>query len=212
MQNSKLPPSRETLERAARESAEEWELADELYARCVEEFRMIRLCDVDADEVRRVMRVFLVVWGQMGRILLDKRREGWEGRVAEAIRRNAPFLESIRDQELVKAELEATRGEIERAYDDMMGIVGPTATSKVLHLVAPSLFPMWDGAIRKELVKEDAGIKTGATGKDYYNFMLYVQSLAWKLDETLSELELKYGKSKVKLLDECLWSLAHNQN
>jgi hypothetical protein len=120
---------------------------------------MIRLSGVDASEVRRVVRVFLLVWGQMGRVLGDKKREDWEGRVAEAIRKNASFLESMRGQELVKAELEANRGGKELAYDDVRGIVGLTATSEVPHLVAPSLFSMWDGAIRT-LVKKIAGIKT----------------------------------------------------
>ena len=82
--------------------------------------------------------------------------------------------------------------------------VGPTATSKILHIINPQLFPMWDTKIRVKF-----GLNPGYSS-DYIN--LLTESKRWlsndKLKLELETLSKKHHKSKLKILDQYNWYIA----
>ena len=59
-------------------------------------------------------------------------------------------------------------------------------------------------------IKYEGNIKTYADEEDYYRFMLFIQKQMKKAGKSLSILERKYKRSKVKLLDEHLFQEAHS--
>lgn len=71
-----------------------------------------------------------------------------------------------------------------------------TAAAKILFILRPELFPMWDDGIRKKL-----GVAPNAEG--YYNFM-------WRTQNILINREvqhcLKGKKYKLRAIDSCLWN------
>jgi hypothetical protein len=76
--------------------------------------------------------------------------------------------------------------------------VGPTATAKVLHLMVPDLFMIWDAKIRV-----DYGF--GNTGKEYVRFLINMQNWIKKLRPILEKMQKDYGKSPTKIVDDYNW-------
>ena len=83
-------------------------------------------------------------------------------------------------------------------------MLGPTSTSKVLHLICPELFPMWDDAIRR-WIRSECGLKR----LSYLKFMEWCAEIISEYEDRLHELSQRwYLRSKLKVLDEFLWMQA----
>ena len=85
----------------------------------------------------------------------------------------------LRDEHLSGVDIAVSRPTIERAFDQLMGAhgVAHTIASKVLAVVNPELFVMWDNAIY--LAYYYAGYFDSMTpGANYANFLLRMQASA----------------------------------
>lgn len=155
-------------------------------------------------------------------------------KLTNAINDIIPELERLRDKSLLTIEFDKYERNIKAIYtkiDEVKGI-GATATSKILHLLNPDLFVMWDQNIRSEWnrcldeknfkeFKENIGRIT-ETATSYVRFMQLMQKVGNEfLEEYMKErgiqdrnkaeemLSKEYcGKSIVKLLDEYNWLIA----
>ena len=73
-------------------------------------------------------------------------------------------------------------------------VLGPVGAAKCLHLLAPNYFPLWDRAIAKVYV----GVlgRTGTTGNQYWQMMVYAASQARSL------IAAGYTGNPLKAIDE----------
>ena len=137
------------------------------------------------------------------------------------IEREASALGEIATATLCDEQLSERIAELERLYASLIALrqapeariptMGDAAASKILHLMVPDLFVMWDREIKKG-------------GWGYGRFMLRMRDLAIDLRETLAppearsdvegylqhELGYPVRKSLAKFIDEFNWWLAWN--
>ena len=100
------------------------------------------------------------------------------------------------------------------------------AAAKVLHIISPYFFPLWDNGIsvivRKERVraaisnegflidiKDFSNKIEDFSGKDYFYFMKILQTILEKYKNTFSVLAKSYEKGVLKIMDDFLWMLVH---
>ena len=96
-------------------------------------------------------------------------------------------------------------GEIREFYDQFSKALGKTAAVKVLHLLCPDFFCLWDSRIAEAVSSAGAFDK-----EDYYSFMLKTKDLLKKYEEIFSDLATHYKKNKLRILDEFLWWITHD--
>jgi len=65
---------------------------------------------------------------------------------------------------------------------------GPTCTSKVLHIINPALFTMWDDAIRTNYWLNNRDVID--SGRGYYNFLIEIKHIAESLVNEFEQLHL----------------------
>jgi hypothetical protein len=108
-------------------------------------------------------------------------------------------------------------GDVVMLYESLEGVVGQIAAAKVLNLVCPDFFPLWDNAIASGMRAELANM-TGYSfnasveafsGEDYLRFMEGVQLFISRHSHVISVLSSQYSQRKLKIVDACLWWLAH---
>lgn len=106
---------------------------------------------------------------------------------------------------------------IKNCYELFGKIVGQIAASKVLHLICPNFFPLWDDGIAIAIWNEVDGksdkgeVIAQFSGAHYYRFMQVMQNFLREYGEIMSDLAEQYRnrKGKLKILDECLWWATH---
>jgi hypothetical protein len=76
--------------------------------------------------------------------------------------------------EILNADWKSEKGKTKR--------VGPAATAKVLHLVAPDLFMIWDRKIRNDYGFQDST-------KEYVRFLFNMQNWIRKLSSVLEKMQ-----------------------
>lgn len=94
-------------------------------------------------------------------------------------------------------------------------MIGQIAATKVLHLICPNFFPLWDNTIAKA-ARSELGRKSKQNKKvedfsaaDYYRFMQEIQNFIKEYEEVLSDLANRCKKGKLKILNECFWWATH---
>ena len=136
-----------------------------------EDFRDRALHDCD-DETAEKLRHFLAQFGaHTGTITRVS--------VQRTLQNPAFAVQELRDQRLIDLDMAAARPTIERAFDQLLAAhwVGYTIAAKVLAVLNPELFVMWDGPIFSayyHLYEIDGG----APGATYVNFLLRMQRCA----------------------------------
>jgi hypothetical protein len=156
---------------------------------------------------------FLYKWGSMGRVLGQPDYFGWERALVEEIIANRKELEELRMKDLLHESLDTYQATIIRLYDSFRAKVKSSiAAVKTLHLICPDFFPLWDTSIangvRAERSQDEK--EKAFSAEDYYHFMKDIQGLNIEYKEPLTELALKYKKTKLKILDEfLLWTTSH---
>ncbi len=98
-----------------------------------------------------------------------------------------------------------------KLYEALKQIVGATGAAKVLHLLAPNFFVMWDTSIRRAYGVNDSG-------EDYYRFLEKMRDeireavnsykQTYNIDnyeEARNDLELILGRPLTKAIDEYNW-------
>lgn len=143
----------------------------------------------------------------MGRVL------GFNG--VTAIRKKLKTIDKkitpLRKTDLLSTKLNRIEKQIIELFDEICNTkfrskkgkrkrVGPTATSKTLHLTCPNLFVMWDTKIRSQIEVDDKKLTSDGIG--YFKFLSKMKALAQKENKTIKKLQNKYKKSVTKILDQ----------
>lgn len=182
-----------------------------IYSECLEVMSEIDLEGITEKEVDVVIKPFLYEWGRMGRVLGRVEFLDWTSNLAEQIRTNCETLKDFRTKDLADVDLSKFESDIKRCYEFARKAVGQIAAAKVLHLVCPNFFPLWDNPIAKAVRTDLKGKAEGNnkvenfSGADYYRFMGKIQNFIKEYEKVLSNLVGRYRKGKLKILDECLW-------
>lgn len=202
-------PDADEFRKLVEKSEREHGITDCVYVRCVREFENLRLHQLNEHYEVRILKPFLLTWGVMGRVL------GYKGvtRICEKLLEISKRVESLRRKKLLSENLTKLREQIIRLFDEVRETkfesngkekeVGSTAASKVLHLACPDLFVMWDRDIRTVYKKRSGD------GKDYFEFLIGMKRIWEKRQDTIKELQDKYGKRETRIIDQYNWMKAH---
>ena len=209
--NSRSEPDPEIFKKKVEEMEKKYGITDCVYDLCIREFSKIRLGELNEEHEIRIIRPFLLAWGNMTRVL------GYNG--VKAICRKlidiSEKIEPLRKKDFTTVNLDEIKDQIIELFDELRKTkfmskkgkqkeVGSTATSKMLHLTCPDLFIMWDSAIRTRYGKNDGD------GKDYFEFLMEMQRRVWKkLRSEIEELRQKYGKKVTRIIDQYNWGITH---
>ena len=193
-----------------RECVKRWEseFDDSIYNKCLEAVKNADLRNVASlkSEIRR----FLFVWGRMGRVLGRVEYRNWESSLAEKIESNCRELEELRMKDLECVNLDRYETVIKKCYESFKETVGPIAAVKVLHLICPNFFPLWDNGIADAVRRECEDEKVEEfSASDYFRFVKNIQGFIKSYERVLTELVAKYKKRKLRILDEFLWWIVH---
>jgi hypothetical protein len=203
---SKLP-SAEEFGRNVEDLREKYGIVDCIYRQCLEEFGKLEISQLSEEHQTRIIEPFLLTWGRMGRVL------GHEGvkAICKKLVALREKIEPVRRKNILSEDINSLRNLIIELYDDIRKTpflskkgkqkeVGPTAASKVLHLTCPDLFVMWDTAIRNKGYGKYDG-----DGKDYFEFLCEMKSMAKALESTIGDLQQRYRERVTRLLDQYNW-------
>jgi len=202
----------ENIIRANVEKCEKQFGHDNNYHQPVQQMRNITLKNITALDVYKIVENYLYTWGRMGRVLGRDKYSGWQKKLAANIRTAQAKLEAFRSCELSAVELSEYQIDIETLYNSLNSIIGPIASAKMLHIICPNFFPLWDNGIADGLRAEYSGVNDlkPFSAQDYFEFMKTIQSLLRKYDELWSSLSKSYNKGKLKIVDECLWYIVRH--
>ena len=177
----------------------------------------------DVIHIRRVIRPFLIQWGMMGRVV---GREGlqWE-KLGETLRKLEKDFNVLRNKKLLTInfyEINVSLA-IKNIYDKIRTIPyigGQTCVPKILHLINPEIFVMWDEDIKNNYKKRNNKITNSSKGyleflKEVQKELIYIlkdhQKLTGKeLENIKNEIRSKYNnKTLSRIIDEYNWITAH---
>jgi hypothetical protein len=168
------------------------------------------------DQMKITLRKYLYNWGTMGRVLgQEKKYPDWQNDTINVIKKFHYELKLFSNKHLVDEPIDDHRDNIKSIYfafqgDEVKPLLGRIAATKVMHIICPDFFPIWDNSIgdgfRAELNK-NGNIKPFSP-EDYLRFMYEIQKLLKRVDTVLNKFEYQSQTTKVKLLDECLlWAV-----
>ena len=204
--------------------------ADRVYLDTMEELGSVQgdVSKLTVECSRNVIRMFLVQWGSMARVV-NQKSVSWE-KITQSIldvRESFGILseKGISDMDHVTG---TYKDAIIAAYSALYPSVKATATSKILRALNPKLFVIWDARIRS--IEWD-GLRLGDDAESYSRFLNWVgKQMKEVKDErgadTEKELvdeivkgmnvddhvkELCQRKSLAKLADEYCWWKAWKQ-
>ena len=183
------------------------------YGKCLDNARLIGLTSLVNPS--GIVKQFLYKWGGMGRVLGRSKYLNWENVAEKQININIKGLMDFKNKELFDTDLDEYEPIIKRCYESFEKAVGSIAAAKTLHLICPNFFPLWDNAIadsirNERLTKKKPFAKNYLfSPEDYSDFMKDIQNFAKRNNQILSELELKYNTTKIRIIDEFLWWMTH---
>ena len=178
--------------------------------------------DLDVNEIRNILVEFLNKW--------KCRLRNYDNVTASNLRNCIvdihPELSILQNHSILNFNFEThdNRERIERIFNSFLFYgspiaknFGPTATSKVLHIINPDLFVMWDDAIRLRYWIQNNEIID--SGRGYYFFLFETKRIAEGLVEECGErlnlpdpaswlserLNITPPHSLVKFIDEFNW-------
>jgi len=166
-----------------------------IYLQCIKDMKKVDLENIDTLDVQGPIKTFLSNWGIMGRILSREKYRGWEEKLKVEISKLGKKLEQFRSFEIENADLDKWQDDIRECYKKIREVVGPTSASKILHLICPSFFPLWDSKIRE-------ANRVDTTPNGYFLFMKKTQSFINENKEIITELSNEYRKPRLKIVDE----------
>ncbi|NQT74323.1 MAG: hypothetical protein HQ553_16395 [Chloroflexi bacterium] len=179
-----------------------------MYRTSIEKAGHFCLISVTKNEIKSVIEPYLYEWGRMGRVLGRVKYINWREDLMVGIISNSQLLEDYRKKTLSETELSFCKPNIETLYTSFSQSLGPIGAAKVLHLICPAFFPLWDTKIavaaRKERSTSDRSI-VDFSADDYYRFTEQVLDVIVRYNEVISTMATRYGKTKVRIVDECFW-------
>ena len=152
--------------------------------------------------VKQVIKIFLIQWGRMGRAV-DRKDLDWE-QLAKQLRNSKESFQKLQGKSLLDLNLddEEIEDAIKKAYNSAkVKYIGATAISKILHLLNPELFVMWDDDIRKKY-------KVAGNAAGYLEFLKIVKK---EIEEAIEEEATRRGCSKKEIADRICKELPSNK-
>ena len=205
---------------------EETELAECMYFEAIERLRdaqeNLRKLD-DVQHVRRVIKTFLIQWGMMNRVVGRKGLD-WV-RLGETLRNLEKEFGEFRGMRFLVIDFSEGRfsNAIRKIYGELDPIPylgSPTTISKVLHLLNPEIFVMWDNDIKKRYRLKNNRVRD--TPEGYLEFLKEVQKELKEalherqretgrgLDDIEQEIRHRYkNKTLARIVDEYNWIMTH---
>lgn len=189
--------------------------AHSAYDKPLEQMARIGLKKITERDVDEIIEPFLYGWGRMGRVLGKIDFGGWQSNLAEVIRTNCHVLEDFRTNDLASVDLCTLETQIAETYGSFKNAVGKIASAKVLHLICPRFFPLWDNdianGVRAEIRDhgETGRIAEDWSGEDYYRFMEGIKLFMAQHEGVLCSLASQYQQGKLRVVDEFLWWGTH---
>ena len=182
---------------------EYFEIDDQYYFKAIE--RCSKVQTWGEKSVCKYLIRFLELYGIHAGILIEVSLKN----LAEAINRCNDSLKQFDNTDLLELNLDKCRKYIINLFEeiDEVKCIGSTSTSKILHLLRPEVFVMWDEKIAKLY-------DTSENAKGYFEFLKICKS---ELKELLEEfrrlgienpedkLRKRYRKHLTKLIDEYHW-------
>lgn len=178
---------------------------DQTYLKAINKVESRGLPSFEESELCSVLWSYLVEWGNMGRVL------GHKGcsRVAVKLKEIDSEFAEFKNLTLTTIDIEDKRASIESLYNELVNTswksekgklkrVAPTTTAKVLHLIVPNLFMIWDREIRTTYEFKEQG-------HDYVDFLFNMQNWLKELQPLIEKRRKKLGKSCTKVIDEYNW-------
>lgn len=218
-----LNPKEEEIREYVEREEKEWEFSDCIYKWCMENAEKIELCKIEEKNVKGPIRTFLINWGLMSRNIGQLEKNDWK-KLKNNIRDICKTLNKFKKSNLENCDIDEWKSEIKKCYEALDYItlnkriknIGPTSKGKILHLICPNFFPLWDDAIREKVSKDKEcqsckGIKSGSS-EGYYKFMVEIKKFLKYHDSTLSELSKRHGKTKLRIIDEFMFCVAHSKS
>ena len=204
---SLLNPKDMEINKSVKENESEWKYSEEiLYRKCIKDIKKIKISKIGQKEIKGPIRTLLINWGLMSRVLESSKRKGkWQNKLKKSIKIHKKFLESTRKLDLEKTDLSDYEKDIKNCYLMIRDAVAPTSASKVLHMLSPGFFPMWDYNIREKVKKECKPRKINESEKGYYNFMWAIKDFLIKYRAVIHLLNKRYKKSKLRIVDAYMW-------
>jgi hypothetical protein len=186
---------------------------DSLYNNAVTDMALIDLANISESDVVRVVEHFLYSWGKMGRVLGQERFLGWQGKVTQIIKSNSELIRQFQKRNIEYEDLINHKHEIVMLYEAFKGATWQVASAKILNLICPNFFPLWDNDIANALRVELAYLEgysfdksiDGFSGEDYFRFMEGINLFISRHSEVLSRLSNQYQQRKLRIIDECFW-------
>ncbi|MBI2847568.1 MAG: hypothetical protein HYX83_00170 [Chloroflexi bacterium] len=166
--------------------------------------------------VWEILTDFLYIWGRMGRVLGREKFSSWQMKATGIIRSNNRILKRFQAKAIEEEILNTHKAEIISLYESFNEAVGPIASAKILHVICPDFFPLWDNAIadalRAELVDSQGNSFNTSispfSGEDYFRFMEGTKLFMLGHRNIISQLANRYNKTKLRIIDECFWQAA----
>ena len=177
-----------------------YKLDDEIYLRILREIQPD--LNLNPEKTYAYIIRFLQIWGVRSAANISPEH------LCSKIQDLKPQLLQL-NIDLLNANLDSLNKQIRDVFDQIKAVrhVGPTSASKILHILVPRLFVMWDGEIARNY-------RVSTDSQGYVEFLRKSQNLLMSLMRQYRslgiaqpELELvnKYGKPLTKLLDEYNW-------
>ena len=189
---------------------------DTLYNKSVMRMSTVDLENISESDVTNVIEPFLYEWGRMGRVLGRREFWDWQEKVAKMVKSNCAILKQFQARNIENENLSNNKDEIIRLYQSFKEATGQIASAKILNLICPDFFPLWDnaiaGGIRVELANLpgysfDTNIKA-FSGQDYFRFTEGIKIFMLRHNDIISQLSNQYQQKKLRIIDECLWWMA----
>lgn len=202
-----------TMVRAIVDKHEAVYRGDRPYNNAITHMAIIDIANISKTDVVNVVEPFLYGWGRMGRVLGKQLLLGWQGKVTQIIQSNSGILKQFQNRNIENENLSNHRHEIVTLYESFKGATSQIASAKILNLVCPNFFPLWDNAIanalRVELVNlEGYGFDRSIevfSGEDYFRFMEGIKLFISRHSDVISLLSNQYQQRKLRIVDECFW-------
>jgi hypothetical protein len=159
---------------------------DHVYLDTLRETKKAKLSGrITGEFADQVLKMYLIQWGQMARTVNRKKNAIDWGAFALRIQQAVEMTSNLADVSFINVDFnDATiKKMVLDSYQALVvSNVGPTAISKILHLIRPRFFVMWDDKIR-----DDVGSSKSFTGSKYG----YLDYLGWAQAEVKEFLTAK---------------------
>ncbi|MEM1508498.1 MAG: hypothetical protein QW291_03365 [Thermofilaceae archaeon] len=152
--------------------------------------------------VKQIIKMFLAQWGRMGRTV-DRKDLDWK-QLTEQLRNSKESFQKLQGKTFLDINLEDKEiaDAIIKCYSSAkVDYIGATAISKILHLLNPELFVMWDDDIRRKY-------KVAGGAKGYLEFLKLVKR---EVEEAIEEEAKKSGCNKKEIVERICRELPSNK-